>query len=217
MPLFVCIAIWIARNHIIFNNKAPHWPTILNHTIADYNLIPETVSNPPPRTINPIAIDKSKPWAFFDGSAQDAGCGGGAVLYINELHCYKIQIKLEKGTNNFAELCTAKHIIHFAHQKHCRHLQLFGDSQIVCNWLNYASHCHAYSLRHILDEAKRLTTSFDSFVCRHIYREQNTEADQLSKEAAHSQLDQWLIQEKIDGTFHQYYHEPFVDLSRTGH
>ncbi|MCY6488339.1 reverse transcriptase-like protein, partial [Actinobacillus pleuropneumoniae] len=93
--------------------------------------------------------------------AQEAGCGGGAVLYLNELHCYKIQINLGRGTNNFAELCTAKHIIHFAIQKHCSHLQLFGDSKIVCNWLNDASHCYAFSLRHILDEAKRLITSFE--------------------------------------------------------
>jgi len=211
IPLLACWAVWIARNHAIFNNKAPHWPTILHHTIADYNLIPDEESSAPARIIKQVNIDKSKPWAFFDGSAQDVGCFGGAILYLNDTHCYKIQINLGRGTNNFAELSTAKHIIHFAIQKHCSHLQLFGDSKIVCNWLNDASHCHAFTLRHILDEAKRLTASFESFRCQHIFREQNTIADQLSKEAAHRQGDHWLIQEEIDGTYYQHYHRPFDD------
>eukprot|EP00253_Pinus_taeda_P033090 PITA_33090 len=212
LPLLVCWAIWIARNQIIFQNKAPHWPIILSHTIADYDLLPEVVPKNPIRTNKPISLDKSKPWTFFDGSAQEAGCGGGALLYLNDDHYYKIQIKLGRGTNNFAELNTTKHIIHFAIQKQCSHLQLFGDSQIVCNWLNDASHCYAFSLRHILEETKRLITSFESFICSHIYREHNTDADQLSKEAAQNQRDDWLIQEVIDGTSHQHYHKPFHDI-----
>lgn len=174
-------------------------------------MLPEEDPPAPPRIIRPVPIDISKPWVFFDGSAQEAGCGGGAILHLNERHCFKLQINLGRGTNNFAELCTAKHIIHFVIHKHCRHLQLFGDSKIVCNWLNDASHCHAVSLRHILDEAKRLIAAFESFVCQHVYREQNTVADQLSKEAAHREGEDWLIQEEIDGSYYQHYHRPFDD------
>jgi len=123
---------------------------------------------------------------------------------------------LGMGTNNFAELCTTKHIIHFALSHHCRHLQLFGDSNIVCNWLNNASHCNAYTLRHIIGEAHRMIDIFDSFVCHHIYREQNSEADQLSKEEMHLQDNVWLIQEEIDGTHHQYYHRPFIEQGQFG-
>eukprot|EP00253_Pinus_taeda_P033651 PITA_33651 len=177
LPLLICWAIWIARNQSIFQLKLPHWPSIILHTVADYNLLPDEDLTTPPRTFKPIPIDHTKPWAFFDGSAQDDGCGGGAILHINDRHCYKIQFNLGRGTNNFAELSSAKHIIHFAILKHCRHLQIFGDSKVVCNWLNNASHCHAFALRHILDEAKRIITSFESFVCHHIYSEQNTIAD----------------------------------------
>eukprot|EP00253_Pinus_taeda_P025252 PITA_25252 len=209
LPLLACWAIWIARNQAIFHHKAPHWPSITLHTIADYNMIPEESQPAPPRNLRPVPIDKSIPWAFFDGSAQENGCGGGAILHLSDQHCYKIKINLGRGTNNYVELCTAKHIIHFAIQKHCRHLQLFGDSKLICNWLNNASHCHSYTLRHILDEAKRLTSFFESFVYRHIYREHNTVADQLCKEAAHRVGEDWSIQEEIDGTYYQYYHRPF--------
>eukprot|EP00253_Pinus_taeda_P034161 PITA_34161 len=211
IPLLVCWAIWIARNKAIFDHRAPHWPSILLNTIDDYNIIPEEDNTAPVRILRQLNIDKSKPWAFFDGSAQEAGCGGGAILHLNDTHCFKLRINLGRGTNNYAELCTAKHIIHFAIQKQCRHLQLFGDSKIVCSWLNNSSQCHAFSLRHILDEARRLTTSFESFTCLHIYREQNTTADHLSKEVALRQGDQWLIQEEIDGQFYQHYHRPFDD------
>eukprot|EP00253_Pinus_taeda_P029159 PITA_29159 len=211
IPLLVCWAIWIARNKAIFDHRAPHWPSILLNTLADYNIIPEEDTSAPVRILRQLNIDKSKPWAFFDGSAQEAGCGGGAILHLNDTHCFKLQINLGRGTNNYAELCTAKHIIHFSIQKHCRHLQLFGDSKIVCSWLNNASQCHTFTLRHILDEARRLTSSFESFSCLHIYREQNTITDHLSKEAALRQGDQWLIQEEIDGQFYQHYHRPFDD------
>lgn len=121
-------------------------------------------------------------------------------------------MNLGRGTNNFAELATAKHLLHFALEKHCTHLQLFGDSNLVCNWLNRTSHCFAFTLRHILAEAHRFISSFDNFVCHHIYRERNIGADFLSKEVAHWQEEDWLIQEEIDGTFHQYYHRLFIDL-----
>jgi len=119
---------------------------------------------------------------------------------------------LGRGTNNVAELSMAKHLIHFALEKRCTKLQLFGDSKLVFNWLNRTSRCSTFSLRHILDEAHKLSATFDKFVCQHIYREHNSGADHLSKDAAQKQEEDWLIQEEVDETFHQYYHSLFVDL-----
>lgn len=50
-------------------------------------------------------------------------------------------------------------------------------------------------MRPILDEAHRLISLFDNFVCLHIYMECNTLADMLSKEVAIRPRDTWLIQE----------------------
>jgi len=185
-------------------------------TITDFDLLPEEDSNTPPHIIKPEIIHKSLLWTYFDGYAQEAGCGGGAILYLNETHCFKIQMRLGRGTNNYAELCTTKHFMHFALEKHCRHLQLFGDSKIVCSWLNRSSHCNAYSLRNILEEAHKLIATFDSFAYRHIYKEKNLGADYLSKEAALRQSEDWLIREEVDGTFHQHYRKPFLELRENG-
>jgi len=124
MPLLMCWSLWIARNQSIFNLKNPHWPAIMIRTTTVFDLLPEKDSNSLPQIIKREVIDKTIPWAYFDGSTQEAGCGGGAILYLNETHCIKIQMRLGRGTNNYAELCTAKHLIHFALEKHCKHLQL---------------------------------------------------------------------------------------------
>lgn len=76
----------------------------------------------------------SIPWAYFNGVAQ--GCGGGILLHLFEFHHFKIQIGLEVGTNNFAELISLRHLLHFALAHSCNHLHIFGDSKIIINWFN---------------------------------------------------------------------------------
>lgn len=175
-------------------------------------MIPEESSQNQQRNIETEVIIKSIPWAYFDGSAQDVGCGGGEVLHISETHSYKIQMGLGRGTNNYAKLVTAKNLIQCALLKQCTNMQLYGDSKLVINWINKKHICNAYTLKHILDEIHRLVSFFDSFICHHIYRERNTVADLLAKEAVLRDDDTWLICEELDGVVYFHYHKPFIDL-----
>lgn len=138
LPLLICWEIWIACNRFIFQNISPHLPSISAHILTDYNTIPNDEETPRPRTIVLKAINYLHPWDFFDDSAHESGCGGGAILYLSESHHFHIQMGLGRGTNNFAELITSKYLIQFALEKHCSNsnLQLFGDSKVVCNWIN---------------------------------------------------------------------------------
>ena len=37
-------------------------------------------------------VDRSRPWAYFDGASQAGDeCVGGEILYLNENHPYKLQ------------------------------------------------------------------------------------------------------------------------------
>lgn len=130
---------------------------------------------------------------------------------ISETHSYKIQMGLGRGTYNYAELVTAKNLIHFALLKRCTNLQLFGDSKLVINWINKNHICNAYTMKHILDEIHRLVSFFYSFNGHHIYNEQNTIVDCLSKATTIRDDDTWLICEELDGVVYQHYHKPFVD------
>jgi len=69
LPLLTWWTIWIAKNHIIFQHKAPHWPSILSRILVDYHLIPDETTHLHNRNIKPEAIDTSIQWAYFDGSA----------------------------------------------------------------------------------------------------------------------------------------------------
>ena len=99
----------------------------------------------------------------------------------------------------------------FAREKNCTHLQMFGDSIIVINWINKVQFCHSVFLNSILVETQRLLEELDTFSCRHVYREQNVEVHQLSKLGLTLPHGQWKILEQNNENFHEYYHRPFIE------
>eukprot|EP00253_Pinus_taeda_P020087 PITA_20087 len=195
LPLVATWFIWLARNRIIFEDQAVNWTRTEATIIAVYQEIPE----PPPsraRTIQaPLLIDKSTLWAFFDGAANQAGCGGGFILHINEHHRYLVKMGLGRGSNNFVELSAIRNLLHFALTHQHTNLNIFGDSMMVVNWINNASICHTHTLNNLLYDALTLKAAFNHFSCLHIYREHNSEANKLSKEASILPRGKWLIVE----------------------
>jgi len=189
--------IWICRNNIIFQGKQLVWTQIIPKICKSYLEIPEETQVTRTRHITLEVIDRGKPWAYFDGAAQDQGCGSGIILHISESHYCHISLGLGNGTNNFAELMTLRHMLHFATSKNYRQLHIFGDSKMVINWFNCTTTCHAYSLRTILDDVLFLKSQFDLVSCTHVYRERNAAADRLSKETTNHPRGEWLIKEHI--------------------
>lgn len=143
----------MSKNNNIFRGKHIVWPLIIPKICNSYMEIPVDEQVAKIRTITLEVIDKAYPWAHFDISAQEQGCGNGIILHISETHYFYICMGLgEDGTNNFAELLTLHHLLYFAIKKNCRYLQVYGDSKIVINWFNCISTCHAYTLGTILDD-----------------------------------------------------------------
>lgn len=119
LPLIICWAIWLARNKLIFENGSIYSQSIITKIIASYHELPEYT---PPCTHSLIAhdpIDHSTPWAFFDGAAQQHGCGGGFILHISKQHYYTVKMDLGVGTNNYAKLISLRHLMHFALNHDC--------------------------------------------------------------------------------------------------
>jgi len=148
---------------------------------------------------------------IFDGAAQQQGCGGGLLFHRLETHYFQISMGLGPGTNNHAKLISLQHLLYFSITKNCRNLQIFGDSKTVIDWFNNRTVYHAYSLKHILEEIVFFKTFFNQISVSHTYRERNGTADQLSKEATHRPLGEWMIIEfTLAGTY-QYFHRPYID------
>lgn len=159
----------------------------------------------------PELIDRSRPWAYFDGAENPQGCGGGAILYINDHHHYQIRMGLGPGSNNFAELQSLRLLLLFAREKHCNSIQIFGDSLLVINWFNNLALCHTHTLTALLREVHHLKLLFDSISVAHIYRSRNQVVDKLSKEASELIWDTWHITEQIGEQVYRFFHRPFMD------
>ena len=200
-----------SQKQLIFENKPIHWPLLEASIVAALRELPDP---PPPSTRQPgppPPIDQSTPWAFFDGAANLQSCGGGIILHLSENHHFRIKAGLGAGTNNLAELITLRHLLHFAMRHQCTSINIYGDSQIIIDWINGTSTCHMHSLSIILHEALELKAAFNNITVSHIYREHNKEADKLSKEAARMDRGLWEINEIKDAQEHKYYHRPYID------
>eukprot|EP00253_Pinus_taeda_P011269 PITA_11269 len=211
LPIIVNWSIWKSRNRAIFENKPIHWPLMEAGIISALKELPDP---PPPSSRQPAPpppIDQSKPWAYFDGAANLQSCGGGIILNVSEHHQFRIKAGLGAGTNNFAELITFRHLLHFALRHHCTSINIYGDSQIIINWINGTATCHMHSLSIILQEALALKSAFNNITVSHIYREHNKGANKLSKDAALMDRGIWEITEIKDQQEQRFFHRPYID------
>ena len=144
-------------------------------------------------------------------------CGGGATLFLNSTHHFKITMGLGTRSNNYAELLALKLLLCFAIEKNCKRIQIFGDSLAILNWIDKTQRCRNLSLSALFEEANRLLSNFDSITFKHVYRERNEEADRLSKAGLNLAMGTWKILETKDTEVYEFFHRPFIDsLPGTG-
>lgn len=165
------------------------------------------------RTVSLEKIDKSMPWAYFDGSSinHQSVCGGGGVLHKSESHYFHIMAGLGSGSNNYAELMSLKLLMLFALEQGCLSLQIFGDSLIVIEWAKAITQCNVMVLSPILEEVLRLKQAFNYITFTHVYRERNGMADLLSKESTKRSMlfGTWRITIHSTEGIYSYTHRPF--------
>ena len=150
LPLLVIWGIWLARNKAIFEDVA-NTPTIIGAlSVGFYKSYPEYIRVERERRILDVEIDRTSPWAFFDGAAQIDICGGGVVLYLSDSHYFVLSMGLGGGTNNFSELMSLKLLLIFSLEKRCNKLNFMGDSLNVINWINQTQECRQLRLAHTL-------------------------------------------------------------------
>jgi len=86
-------------------------------------------------------------------------------------------------TNNVAEyqglLAALEYALTHAHSR----LRVLTDSQLMARQISGQYKVRSPDLKPLFDKAKRLIESFEFFSIRHVYREQNREADRLANQA----------------------------------
>ena len=119
-------------------------------------------------------------------------------------------VGLGEGSNNYVELLSLKLLLIFAAEKGCKTLNVCGDSMNMINWIKGIQLCRNLRLANILSSIKTVLDTYASFSCRHVYRENNKEADKASKEGMSLAMGLWKIKEYREGTFQDFYHTPFI-------
>ena len=118
---------------------------------------------------------------------------GGATLFLNSTHHFKIMMGLGTGSNNYANLMALKLLICFSIEKNCKNTSIFCDSLVILNWINKTQKCRNISLSALFKEANKFLSSFDFITCKHVYRERNKEAERISKAGLNLAMGTWKI------------------------
>ena len=121
------------------------------------------------------------------------------MIRINDKYVYKWTYNCGPGTNTREELLGVWDTLSLAVRLNIDGLQVYGDSKIVIDWLNNRGKLHVLSLVRWKDRIKDLTLAFNSISFTHIYREQNKEADYLSKKALQMQEGKISYNKWIEG------------------
>ena len=132
---------------------------------------------------------------FFDGASQGGGtrCGVGAILIAPRLGRYNIKWNCGSGTNTRAELLALWSILHLARTLGIDTIQLAGDSRIIVEWFQNIIHLEVIHLSNWMDRILQLRRLFQEIHIQHIYREVNSDADRLSKQAILGPIGHFLV------------------------
>ena len=127
------------------------------------------------------------PWrAWFDGATKATNPGErgiGGVLKGPAGERIEISENIGFGTNNEAEYAALMAVLDAAVEAKVQHLDVYGDSQLVVRQVNGEWLIKAKELVPLCQTVLNLKAQIPHVTLRWIPREQNSEADALSKKA----------------------------------
>jgi ribonuclease HI len=123
---------------------------------------------------------------FFDGCCKgNPGPGGaGALLYDaegNEIWSQNVYVG-EKTTNNIAEYTGLVIGLQEAVKREIKHLQVKGDSLLAIKQMRGEYKVNSENIRGLFLQAKELEKQFANIIFIHVYRKDNSRADDLSNQ-----------------------------------
>jgi ribonuclease HI len=105
------------------------------------------------------------------------------MITINAQTVYRWTLNCGTGSNTKAELLAAWASCILASRLHITELLLLGDSKLIIDWLNGRADFHVAELASWKERTWEATKQIQHLTSSHIYREENLEADRLSKKA----------------------------------
>ena len=104
-------------------------------------------------------------------------------MAISPLHSFSLKLGSRHSTNTKAELLALWAILRVCFLMGLPILMIFGDSMVVISWINQLAALDIPSLMHWCDDIKYMLQFVPQVSFKHIFREHNMQADDLSKKA----------------------------------
>lgn len=139
----------------------------------------------------PEAAAAARTRLFTDGAARGnpGPAGAGAVIMNPQGHIVaKVGKFLGENTNNYAEYMGLILGLRRAKAMGIKELEVFADSELVVRQLNGEYQVKAENLKGLFEEARQLLSAFSEVRVRHIRREENEAADEMSNRAIDQRL-----------------------------
>ncbi len=123
---------------------------------------------------------------YTDGASKGnpGNAGIGAVIKKDGYPIEEISRYIGVATNNIAEYTALIEGLEKLKEMGIKKVKAFSDSELVVKQINGIYSIKNAELKKLHGRFKEIASYFDSFTIEHIPREQNKEADRLSKRAA---------------------------------
>ena len=91
--------------------------------------------------------------------------------------------KIKTYSNNYVELNASRFLLTVATEQKFMSIPIFEYSKLVVKWMKGIGVFLGSNLIYLGDDVKEIAGGFKSIYFQHVYIEQNTEADRVSREA----------------------------------
>jgi ribonuclease HI len=137
------------------------------------------------RILEAVDINMNMAWGFFEGACQGQRriCGLGFILFFLDSHFVTGKANMASGTKNQGELKALFALLKCDLSWDVLALQVMGDSKFTVDWMNDVTCLENLDLMALGQSLKSISALFHHFNYRHVYRDQNSTIDSLSKDA----------------------------------
>ena len=139
------------------------------------------------------------PCGFFDGASAEHMGGAGFVIFLNNDNLFSFSMGCGSSSNTRAELLALWAILRVSKLMGLPMHSIFGDSLVTISWLNRHSSLNVPSLNHWCDDIRSMLLHAPLVIFKHIYREHNSMADGLSKQALKLDMGSRIFSESLEG------------------
>nr|AAT85251.1 putative polyprotein [Oryza sativa Japonica Group] len=153
--------------------------------VAEWTPAPEPVSVPKASS-GPSQLPHTAYWVMqFDGSLSLQGAGAGVTLTSPSGDVLRYLVRLDfRATNNMAEYEGLLAGLRVAAGLGIRRLLVLGNSQLVVNQVCKEYRCSDPQMDAYVRQVRRMERHFDGIELRHVPRQDNAVADELSRLAS---------------------------------